>query len=168
MDQNTELEAKISEEETKTTKTMDLGGIPPIPTGIALQGQFYHIETTVQATEDHMINAQINHSLEKMEINLEMNLSTIRTEAGETMEDFLLLHRLKGETSHNTLHTANQEVSSLTTLLSPDLTIDLRLVSRTMNKSFRKKKFRRHFVWFVSTTTDDTINELSDFCPLNY
>ena len=44
-----------------------------------------------------MINAQINHSIETMGIDLEMSLSIIRTETGETMEAFLVPHRLRGE-----------------------------------------------------------------------
>ena len=85
-----------------------------------------------------------------MEPDIEKDLSTIRMETGETMEDFLVLHRLKGETSHKTIHAANQEDISLTALLSADLTFDLRLVSRPMNKSFRKTIIRHHLMWFAS------------------
>ena len=91
MDQNNELEAKISKEGTRTTITMDLGGIPPLPTKIALQGQTLHMRTTVRTTEDHMINAQISHSKETMEIDLEKGLFSTRVGIGETMEIFPVL-----------------------------------------------------------------------------
>ena len=45
---------------------------------------------------------------------------------------------------------ANQEVIKLTTLPSADLMIDLRLVLRPMNKSFRSTIVRHHLVWFAS------------------
>ena len=124
--------------------------------------------TTVQTTAGHMINAQISLSKETMETDLEMDLSTARMGTVETMEIFPVLHRLKGETSHKMCRIANQEVISLRTLLSADLTIDLQLVLRPMNKSFRKNKSQISSNVVRFTTTDDTINELSDFCPLNY
>ena len=92
MDQNNELEAEISEEGTRTTITMGLGGIPLLPTKISLQGQILHMRTTVRTTEDHMINAQISHSKETLEIDLEKGLSTTRVGTGETMEIFPVLH----------------------------------------------------------------------------
>ena len=84
------------------------------------------------------------------EIDLGMVLSTTRMGTGETMETFLVLHRLKGETTRRLVHTANQEVISPTTLLSADLTIHLRLVLRPTNKNFRKTITRQHLIWFVS------------------
>ena len=59
-----------------------------------------HMKTTTQTTEDHMINAQISHSKEMMEIDFELDLSTNPMGTGGTMEIFLVLHRLKEETSH--------------------------------------------------------------------
>ena len=50
--------------------------------------------------EYHMINAKINHLIEAMKIDLEMDLSTIRKETRDAMENFLFLHRLRGETCH--------------------------------------------------------------------
>ena len=44
-----------------------------------------------------MINAQISHSIQAMEIDIEMDLSTNRMETGEAVETFLVLHLLKGE-----------------------------------------------------------------------
>ena len=81
-----------------------------------------------------MINVQISHSIDLMEVDLEMDLSTIRMETGETMEGFLGLHRLKGEIFHKIIHTASQEVINLTVLPSAGLTIDLWVVLRLMKK----------------------------------
>ena len=49
---------------------------------------------------DHMIDAQISHTIEAMRIDLEMNLTAIRMGIGEITEDFLVLHQLKEENSH--------------------------------------------------------------------
>ena len=92
--------------------------------------------------EDHMINAQINQSIETMEIGLEMDLLTIM-ETSELTEIFLVLHRLLGEIYHKTIHTAKQEVINITILLSADLTVDLRLVSHLTKKNFHKTTRRR-------------------------
>ena len=48
-----------------------------------------------------MINPQINHSIETMEIDLKMDIQITRMQTGETLEIFLVLHRLKGEISQN-------------------------------------------------------------------
>ena len=88
MDKNKGLEAKSSKEETRTTITMDLGEIPPLPTRDPPQGQISHTGKTIRTTEDHMINAQISLSKETMEIDLEMDLSTTRMGTGDTMEFF--------------------------------------------------------------------------------
>ena len=150
MDRNNGLEAKISKEETRTTTTMDSGEIPPLPTRVSLQGPTSHMRTITRTTEDHMINAQISHSIEMTEIDLEMNLLTTRMGTGETMEIFLVLHRLKEETSHKITPTANQEVINLTTLLSADLTTDLRLVLHLTNTSSQKARIRHHLMSFAS------------------
>ena len=89
------LEAKNSKEETTTIITMGLREIPPIITRISLQDQTSHIRIIAQTIEDHMTNAQISQSIEAIETDLEMNLSTIRMETGETMENFFVPHRLK-------------------------------------------------------------------------
>ena len=95
MDQNNGIEARISKEETRTILTMDLEEIPPTLIRISPQDQTSHMGITVQTMEDHMISAQINHSIETMETDLETDLSTIRMGTGETMEIFLIPHRLK-------------------------------------------------------------------------
>ena len=74
---------------------MDLGEIPPLPTRVSLQDQTLHMGPTVRTTEDDMFNGQISQSIETMEIDLKMDLSTTRMVTGETMEPFVVLHRLK-------------------------------------------------------------------------
>ena len=167
MDQNTRLEAKTSKEEIRITILMDLQEVFPHHFRISLQDQFSQMGTTIRTMEDHMINAQISHSTETMEVDLQLGLSKTRMGTGETMENFLVLRRLKGETSHKFMHTANQEVINLTVLPSADLTIDLRLVLRlTNNNSHKTKTTPPNVVRF--TAADDTIKELSDICPLNF
>ena len=149
MDQNNGLGVRISKEGITIIITTDLE-VPPIITRISLPDQIPHMGLTAQTMEDHLINAQINHSIETMEIDPEMDLSTIRKETGGIMETFLVLHRLQGETSHKINPIANQEVINLTTLRSADLTIDLRLSLRPMNRNIRRTKIRHHLMWFVS------------------
>ena len=149
MDQNNGLKAMIFKEETRTLLTIDLGEVPLLLTRISLQDQTSQMGITIRTMEDHMINAQVNRSIETIETGLEMDLSTIRVETGETMESFLVLHRPKGETSHKISDIANQEVTSLTILLFADLTINLQLISRLTNKRSRKTIIRFHLLWFA-------------------
>ena len=104
---------------------MDSGEIPSLLIRISLRDPTSRMGTTIRTMGDHMIKAQIIHPIEAMEIDLEMNLSTIRKETGEKMEDVLVLHRRKGATFHTVFHTANQEVINQTILPSADLTINL-------------------------------------------
>ena len=122
MDQNNGTEAKISKEETRTLITITLGEIPLLRTRISLQDQMLHMGTVIQITEDNMTNAQLSHSVEAMGTDLEINFLTIG------METYLVLHRLQGQTSYKRIPIANQEVISLKTLLSADLTLALLLV----------------------------------------
>ena len=148
MNRNNGLGVRISKEEiTKITTGLE---VPPIITRISLQDQTPHMGLTTQTMEDHLINAQINHSKETREIDPEMDLSTIRMETGGKMETILFLHQIQEETSHKTIPIANQEVINPATSRSADLTIDLRLILRPMNKSFRRKIFRHHLMWFAS------------------
>ena len=78
------LEAKISREETRTTKMIDLRENPPPLIRVSIQGQILPLGTTVQTTEDYMINAQISNSIEMTEIDLGMVLSITRMGTGET------------------------------------------------------------------------------------
>ena len=149
MDQNNGLEAKISKGEIRILLTVDLEE-HLLPTRIYLQDQTLHIGITIRIMEDRMINAKIRQSTETMEIDLETDLSTTRMGTGETMEIFLVLRRLKEETSHKTTSIANQELTNLKTLPSADLTIELRLVLLLTNKIFRKTITRQNLMWFVS------------------
>ena len=149
MGQNNGLEAKISEE-VRTTIMMDLQEIFLHLIKTPLQGPTSHMKTNTRTIEDHMINAQTSHSLDMMEIDLEMDLFTTRMGTGETMELFLIPHQPKEKTSQKKTPTANQEVSNPRTLHSADLTVDQRLVLRPVNKNFRKTKIRHHLMWFVS------------------
>ena len=99
MDQNNGPEAKIFKERTRTFLTIDLREVPLLPTRISLQDRTSHMGITIRTMEDHMINAQITQSIETMETDLEMDLSAIRMGTSETMETFLFLNPLKGETS---------------------------------------------------------------------
>ena len=168
MDQNNGREAKVSKEETRTTLTMDVREIPPQVIKIPHPDQTSHMGTTIRKMEDPMIFTQIIHSLGATQIDLEMDLSTVRIEIGETLEFFLVFHRLKGETSHKIFHTANQEVINLTILLSGDLKINLRLVLHVTNNNFPQNTKQTPFNVDRFTTTDNSFIELSDFCPLNY
>ena len=108
------------------------------------------MRTITRPKDDHMINAQISHSIEMRDYDLEIDLSGTRMGTGKTMEKFLILYRVKEETSHKIPPLANQEVINLTTLRFADLTIDLQLVLRPVNKRFRRTKIRYHLMWFAS------------------
>ena len=119
MDQNNGLEAKISKEKSRTLLTIKLGEVPLLLTRISLQDQTSSMGITIRATEGHMITAQTHHSIETIKIDLKLDISTIRMETGETMGTFLLPHRPKGENSHKTIPTVNQEVTNLTAPFLP-------------------------------------------------
>ena len=150
MDQNNGLEAKIFKDETRTLTIIDSGEIPLMATKISLQDPTLLIETTVRTIGDHLINAQISHSIETMETDLDMNLSTTRMGTGGTMGTFLVLHQIQEETSHKTIPIANQEMNNLTTLRSAGLTIDLPQTLHPMNRNFHRTIIRLHLMWFAS------------------
>ena len=150
MDQNNGLEAKTSKGETRITIMMDLQEVFPHLIRISLQGQTSHMRTVIRTIEDHMINAQIIHSIETMEIDLKMDLLTTRMGTDKIMETFPVLHWHQGEISHKTIHTANQEVIKPTTLPSADLKNDLRLFPHLTNKSSHKTIIRYHLMCFAS------------------
>ena len=79
---------------------------------ISLQGSTSRMRTITRTTEDHMINAQIGHLLEMMEIDLEINLSITRMGTGETMEIFFVLHRLTEKSSQKRLLSPTEEGST--------------------------------------------------------
>ena len=150
MDQNNGPEAKIFKDETRTLAMIDSGEVHLIAIKISLQDPTVHIETTVRTIDDHMINAQISHSIETMETDPDMNPSTTRMGTGGTMGTFLVLHQIQEEISHKTIPIAHQEMNNLTTSHSADLTIDLQQTLHPMNKNFRRTTIRHHLMWFVS------------------
>ena len=101
-----------------------------------------------------------------MEIDLEMDLSTTRMATGETLEIFLVPHRNKGETSHKITPTAYQDKyrpnKSAFRRSDNQPTTSFTPFEQKMNNNQTSSNVVRF------TTTDDTINELSDLCPLNY
>ena len=64
MDQSTGLEANVSKEEIRITIMMDLEELFPHLIKTSLQDTTSHMTTIIRKTEDHMINAQISHSIE--------------------------------------------------------------------------------------------------------
>ena len=126
------------------------------------------MRTITRATEDHMINAQISHSIEMTEIDLEMDLSTTRTNGN---------WRNNGNFSRSP-STQRRDLSQNDSYRQPR--------SDQPNNSAFRRSDNRPTISFTAyeqkfpqnnnqtssnvvrfTTTDDTINELSDHCPLN-
>ena len=124
--------------------------------------------TTIRAMDDHMINAQISHLIEAMKIDPEMDLSTIRMGIGEKMGTPLVLHRIKGETSHKIIPYRQPRSDH------PKNSAFRRFDNRpTTGFTAYEQKFPQNNDQTSSnvvrfTTSDDTVNELSDVCPLNY
>ena len=166
MAENNGPEAKIFKDETRTLAMIDSGEVHLITTKISLQDPTLHIETTVRTIDDHLINAQISHLIETMETDPDMNLSTTRMGTGGTMETFLVLHQIQEETSQNNSYRPprNEQSNNLAFRRSDN--------RPTANFTPYEQKYPQNnqtssnVVRF--TTTDDTINELSDLCPLNY
>ena len=127
----------------------DSGEVLLMTTKISLQDPTLHIGTTVRMIEDHLTNAQINHSMEMTETDPDTNLPTTRMGTGETMEIFLALHQIQEETFRKTT-IANREMINLTTLRSVDLITDLRQTLSPMNRNFRRTIIKHHLMWFVS------------------
>ena len=149
MDRNNGLGVRISKEEITTIITTDFE-VPPTIIRISLRDQTPHMGLTAQTTGDPLINVQPNHSIEVMEIDPELDFSTTRMETGGIMETSLVLHQIQEETSHKIIPIANREVTNITTSRFADLTIDLRLALRPMNRNFRRTIIRHHLMWFVS------------------
>ena len=143
MDQNNGPEAKIFKDDTRTLTMIDSGAVHLIATKIFLRDPTLHIEPTVRTIDDHLINAQISHLIETMETDPDMNLSTTR------MGTFLVLRQIQEETSHKTIPIAHQEMNTLITSHSADLTIDLPQTLHPMNRNFRRTIIRHHLMWFV-------------------
>ena len=125
MDQNNGTEAETSKQEIRFKIMMDLQEVLPHLIRVSLTDKTSLMDTTIRKTEKHVINAQNSHSIEAMEIDLEMDLSTTRMGTRKTVEIFAVLHRLKGDIFHKINHTADQEVKNLSILPSAELTINL-------------------------------------------
>ena len=80
-----------------------------------------------------------------MEIDLEMDHSTISVGTAETMDFFPVLHRPKGETSYKIFFIAYQELICLTVP-----TIDPLLVLHITNKNSHKAIIRPHLMLLPS------------------
>ena len=129
---------------------MDLQENFPYFIRISHHGQTSQMGIAIRAMEDNLINAKISPSVEMMEIDLEMHPSLIRLETGETMETFLVLRRVQGETSIKINLIANQEMINPTTLPSADPTAEQLLVLLLTNRSSHKAIIRHHLMWFAS------------------
>ena len=149
MDQKKGQVARISKGGTGITLTMDSGETPPLTIRSSPQGQTTHMGTTIRLMEDQMINAQISHSKEAIEIDLEMDFSKIMMETGEVVVIILVLHRFKRETFHKIFHTSSQQVINQTNLPSADLTNDQRRFTR-YEQIFHKAITRRFLMWSAS------------------
>ena len=68
MDQNDGLEAKIIKEVIRATLTVGLRETPLPLIRKSLRDQAAQMGTTIRTMEDHMINAQISHSIEVIEM----------------------------------------------------------------------------------------------------
>ena len=168
MDQNNGLEAKISKEGTRITKMIDLQEFFPNLMRILLQSQFSHLRITIRTMEDHMINAKTIHSVEAMEIDYEMDLPKLRMGTAETMGTCLVLQRLRGETNHKKTSYRQSRSDQLNNSL-------FRRADNQPTKWFTpyEQNFPQNNNQTCSnavrfTTTDDTIIDLSDPCPINY
>ena len=117
--------------------------------------------------EDHMINAQINHSIETIEIDPEMDLSMIRVGRGETMETSLVLHRLNVDSSQiSSCYQPRSDQPNNSAFSRPDNRPPTGFTTYEQKFLENKNQTSPNVVRLI--TTDETINELSDLCPLNY
>ena len=165
MDQNNGLEAKISKGETRILLATDLGEHLLLPTRIYLQDQTLHMGITIRLMEDRMINAKISHSTETMETDLETDLSTTRMGTGEIMEIFLVLRRLRRRLLTKQLQPRTDQPNN-SAFRRPDNRTTTSFTPYEQKFPQNNNQTASNVVHF--TTTDDTINEILDLCPLNY
>ena len=112
-----------------------------------------------------MINAQIIASIETMEIGLEMGLSSIRMETVETLNIFFRSLSAQWRDSSQNIHTITSDQHNNSAFRRSDNRPATDFASYEQ-KFPHNNQTSSNVVRF--TTTDDTINELSDLCPLNY
>ena len=169
MDQNNGLESKFSKKnEIRTTLTMDFGEKPLLLIRISLQDQTSHMGKTIRTKEHLMINAQISHSTEAMEIDLQMDFYNNQKRNWRNNGNF------------------SRSPVTQTTNFSQSISNSEQRNDQPKNYVFRKSDngFTTGFIPCEQefpqnnnqtssdvvrlTTTDDAINELSDLCPLHY
>ena len=99
---------------------------------------------------------------------MEIDLSTIMMETVEKMEGFPILHRFKGETFHKKFsyrqQRRDQSNNSAFRRSDNQPTTGFTLYEQKIPQ----KKNQTSSNMFRLTTTDETINELSDLYPINY
>ena len=117
--------------------------------------------------DNNLTNAQINHLIETMDLGSQMGLSTISTEIVETLKISHVLRVFKLEISRRVFKSAQQEVINLTILPSADLLNDRRVVSHLSKKKLPQTKNETPSNVVRFTTTNDSINDLSEPCPLS-
>ena len=168
MDQNNGLGAKIFKEETRTLAMIDSGEAPLIAAKISLQDPILHIETTVRKTDDHLINVQISHLIETMETDPQhesfnnqngnwRNNGNFSRSPSNPRRDF---------SQNNSYRPPRNEQSNNLAFRRSDNRPTANFTSYEQKFPQNNNQTSSNVVRF--TTTDDTINELSDFCPLNY
>ena len=103
-----------------------------------------------------------------MKIDLEMDLPTIIMGTGEIVETFFVLHRLKGETFNKVISYRQPRSDQLDNFAfrKPDNRFTSGFTHYEQNLSQNIHQMSSNVVCF--TTPDDSINEISDLCPLNY
>ena len=128
----------------------------------SLHGPTPHMGITIRTTENQMINAQISDSIDMIEIDLEMDLLTTRMGTGETMVNFSRFpstqRRKFSQNNSYRQPRSDQRNNSVfrrydnrpTTGFTP------------YEHKFPRNNNRTAFNVVRFTTSDDTINELSD------
>ena len=168
MDRNSGLEAKISREETRTTIMMDLGETPPPLIRVSLYGQVLAMRTTVRTTEDHMINAQTQH-FNRNDENRSRNGSFINSNGnwqnnGNFPRSPTTQKRDYSQNSSYCQPRSDQPNNSAVRRSDNRPTTSFTPYEQKFPQNNNQKASTVvHF-----TTTDDTINEILDHCPLNY
>ena len=161
---NNGLEARISREETKILITTSLGEIPPIITRTSVADRTSHMRIIVQILEDQLINAQISHLTETMKIDLEMDLLATQMGIGGTMEIFQSTQR-RVFSQNISYRQLRSDQSTNFAFRRSDNRPPTGFTSYEQKFPQNNNQTSSNVVRF--TTTDDTINELSDFCPLS-
>ena len=147
MDQNNRLGA-TQFKEAWTTLTMELWEILLQLIRPFLPNSAYG---TNNANNRRSYDRRPNQSFEKNDWSRPRNGSfNIESENWLNTGFFPVLHWSKRKTSHKTIHTANQEVITLTILLSEYLTIERRMVVHLRNRNCHKTITRRYPMWSAS------------------